>query len=327
MTANKDCQQILRELKEPFESHEIEWRAQRTVKTRNGWKAIVMPYVTNRAIQNRLDKVFGLFWSNEYFDWGNNGVKCVIKAKIEDEWVSKEDGAENTDVESIKGGFSSAMKRAAVQWGIGRYLYELDSQWVPLKEKGENYAKIKDGNNNKVLYWDCPNLSNNIVPNQQQQSGNQNNPQSDSQQQSNKASNSTNSNNQPTSNNDKQQDVNQQEALKHVEKLEKAVHLDKTLRFSLFKKANKGVVSSKTVEEGSLEELRNYYDVLLPVSFIVQTADTHNIDKKLLLAVCQNEFDFQVESINNLFLKATKDIAKKIVNNLKQYNTEQATGA
>lgn len=37
-------------------------------------------------------------------------------------------------MESTKGGLSDAMKRAAVQFGIGRYLYKLDSIWVPLKD-------------------------------------------------------------------------------------------------------------------------------------------------------------------------------------------------
>src|SRR5690606_39028946 len=52
------------------------------------------------------------------------------------EWVTKFDGAENTAVEAVKGGLSDSMKRAAAQWGIGRYLYTLESVWVPLDERG-----------------------------------------------------------------------------------------------------------------------------------------------------------------------------------------------
>lgn len=40
------------------------------------------------------------------------------------------DGAENTDIEPVKGGLSDAYKRAAVKWGIGRYLYDMEAAWV-----------------------------------------------------------------------------------------------------------------------------------------------------------------------------------------------------
>src|SRR5690606_35268028 len=52
------------------------------------------------------------------------------------EWITKWDGAENTDVQAVKGGLSSSMRRAAVQWGIGRYLYRLPSPWVPVDQQG-----------------------------------------------------------------------------------------------------------------------------------------------------------------------------------------------
>jgi hypothetical protein len=48
------------------------------------------------------------------------------------EWVWKANGAGNSDVEAEKGACSDAFKRAAVLWGIGRYLYDLDSPWVAL---------------------------------------------------------------------------------------------------------------------------------------------------------------------------------------------------
>ena len=42
-------------------------------------------------------------------------------------------------MEAIKGGLSNAMRRAAVQWGIGRYLYDLPQQWVPV----DDYKQFK----------------------------------------------------------------------------------------------------------------------------------------------------------------------------------------
>jgi hypothetical protein len=43
-------------------------------------------------------------------------------------------------MEATKGGLSDAMKRAAYQWGIGRYLYELPSVWMPIKKQGSSYV-------------------------------------------------------------------------------------------------------------------------------------------------------------------------------------------
>jgi hypothetical protein len=97
-------------------------------KNNNGIWAKVLAYVTNRAIMKRLDEVCGKAgWRNEYRDIPNNGgVECGISIKVEGEWITKWDAAENTQVEAVKGGRSGAMKRAAVQWGIGRYLYNLE---------------------------------------------------------------------------------------------------------------------------------------------------------------------------------------------------------
>lgn len=119
----------LNKFDEPFSPEDIEWRIQQSGKTRDGkvW-AMVLAYVTNRAIMKRTDDVCGKAgWRNEYRDIPNNGgVECGISIKIDSEWVTKWDAAENTQVEAVKGGRSGAMKRAAVQWGIGRYLYNLE---------------------------------------------------------------------------------------------------------------------------------------------------------------------------------------------------------
>lgn len=153
----------LSKLHEPFPSSDIEWRIGRSGKTGEGklW-ATALAYVNNRAIMERLDAVCGPEnWRNEYKEWTigqNHGVLCGISVKmLGGEWVTKWDGAENTDIESVKGGLSNAMKRAAVQWGIGRYLYKLEETFVNCagtKQPGWVYAKGKEG----VFFWQTPEL-------------------------------------------------------------------------------------------------------------------------------------------------------------------------
>jgi hypothetical protein len=156
-----DDKQIRLLLCKPFAANDIEWRVQRSgFKSGKPW-AMVLCYVTNRAIQKRLDDVFGVFgWKNEYRDIGNGGVECGISIKHEGEWITKWDAAQETNVEATKGGRSDAMKRAAVQWGIGRYMYKLEAAFANCSLDGslKHRAKGKDGNQDKSFSWSEPTL-------------------------------------------------------------------------------------------------------------------------------------------------------------------------
>lgn len=125
----------LRRLSDFFSDADLEWKPI-TVSKKTG-KALAAPYLTNRAIMDRLDDVCGPGnWCNRFAAGPGGGVLCGISIRVGEEWVTKWDGAENTDVEAVKGGLSSSMRRAAVQWGIGRYLYQVPNQWVPVNERG-----------------------------------------------------------------------------------------------------------------------------------------------------------------------------------------------
>lgn len=135
----------LARLREPFPVPDIEWKP--GAVTRDKTRGLAMAYITSRAIQDRLDDVCGpANWRNEFKSGPEGGVLCGISINVTGDpfnpnWVTKWDGAENTEVEAIKGGLSSAMKRAAVQWGVGRYLYDMPAQWVPLNDKGR-FAEV-----------------------------------------------------------------------------------------------------------------------------------------------------------------------------------------
>lgn len=160
----------LKRLKDPFDPSEIEWFI--GVTTKDKTKGLAIPYINNRAVQNRLDEVCGVDgWTNEYkvfkesdtFDKSGSiiGRKmsylCGISiwSELRSCWITKWDGAEDTDVEALKGGLSSAMKRAATQLGIGRYLYYLDSPWVEIEKKGNSYV-IKAGQTFVLPPWALP---------------------------------------------------------------------------------------------------------------------------------------------------------------------------
>jgi len=157
---------IQEKLKRPFEAHEIEWRVQQSGEKNGKCWAMVLAYVTNRAVMDRLDEVFGVGgWKNEYLPTPSmDGVMCGISAKIGDEWVTKYDGAANTDIEAVKGGLSSAMKRTAVQFGIGRYLYNLESNFATVVENRTPDSKSAKTKNGTWFNWIAPELPNFALP-------------------------------------------------------------------------------------------------------------------------------------------------------------------
>lgn len=145
-----------------FEADAIEWRIQQAGEKHGRVWAICVPYVTNRAIQVRLDEVAGPEnWRNEFRPGPDGGVMCGLSIRVGGEWVTKWDGAENTDVEGVKGGLSGAMKRAAVQWGIGRYLYALDETFANVHDNGRFRGKTREGSS---FRWDPPRLPHEVLP-------------------------------------------------------------------------------------------------------------------------------------------------------------------
>lgn len=144
--------QIQSALSAAFPAADIEWRLQ----WHNEETGLAVPFLNNRAIQNRLDEVVGAEnWRNEYLPWHKtdkvSSQLCGVSIYSQErrEWITKYDGAENTDVESVKGGLSDSMKRAAVQWGIGRYLYDMEGVWVEVEKKKKSVV-IKDNQRAKL---------------------------------------------------------------------------------------------------------------------------------------------------------------------------------
>lgn len=140
-------------LKEPFLSSRIHWRVGATTKDKK--KGIALAYIDARDVMNRLDSVCD-DWSDSYqtepprsvrkkdysgeyyFEQIPGRVICTLTIN----GISRADGAGETAVEGEKGGISDAFKRAAVKFGVGRYLYYLPNQWVELEAAGRSH-KIK----------------------------------------------------------------------------------------------------------------------------------------------------------------------------------------
>lgn len=130
---------LLKKLREPFRKEELEFRVGATNNEKN--MGLALAYVQARAIQNRLDELFGVDgWTVSYKEI-SAGFICSLSIKINDRWVTKEDGAGMTEYESVKGGISNAFKRVASSgFGIGRYLYNAKKNWYPIRQQGRGYV-------------------------------------------------------------------------------------------------------------------------------------------------------------------------------------------
>lgn len=134
-------QELFDRLAEPFPPEAVSWRVGSTTKDKD--KGMALAYLDARDVMDRLDFVCGPGgWQCDY-PHANGKTVCRIGIQVGDQWIWKADGAGDTDVEAEKGALSDAFKRAAVRWGIGRYLYGLHSPWVEIEPMGRSF-KIKE---------------------------------------------------------------------------------------------------------------------------------------------------------------------------------------
>lgn len=143
--------EIMEALKAPFKPEEVMWVIGRKSKDKS--KAEAMAYISSRAVMERLDEVVGPDkWEVEYIpaDMGTatrttykgeetysiKGFLAKMTLHLPDGDVSRMDGANCTDFSPFKGGITGAMRRVASAFGIGRYLYNLPRQWVPIDQWG-----------------------------------------------------------------------------------------------------------------------------------------------------------------------------------------------
>lgn len=137
-----DVSEIMAELAIPFPPERVHWRVGATnakkldVKPWEATKGVALAYLTARDVMQRLDDTVGPEnWQDQYEETPRR-LLCTISLRINGEWIGKTDGAGDTDMEGEKGGISDAFKRAAVKWGVGRYLYDCPAPWVDL-DKGK----------------------------------------------------------------------------------------------------------------------------------------------------------------------------------------------
>ena len=83
---------------------------------------------------DRLDEVVGVGrWQDSYKVLNDESVECTLTIL----GVTKVDVGERTNFADIRGGYSDAFKRAAVKFGIGRFLYDLLKKRSKVDQRGK----------------------------------------------------------------------------------------------------------------------------------------------------------------------------------------------
>ena len=116
MTQHQD---LFAALAAPFERDEVKVRS---------YSGRQLHYITARTVMNRLDNVLGPEnWWDEYIP-SENSVLCRLSIRLPDgSTLTKADAGGYAGMadqgDDDKSGFSDAFKRAAVKFGVARYLY------------------------------------------------------------------------------------------------------------------------------------------------------------------------------------------------------------
>lgn len=151
------------ELKDLKKVLPYKWR----VQSANQYGATCVAYINSRDVQDLLDEVVGAQnWQCRYSEHKGNlfceiGILCFGL-----DWVWKSDCGTESMVEKQKGEASDAFKRAAVMWGIGRFLYSKTIVKLPTKERNGKYVPFSEKTGKFVQSADlitkwCNQLSNN----------------------------------------------------------------------------------------------------------------------------------------------------------------------
>ena len=94
-------------------------------KSRPGRGGQKYDYITARQVQDRLDLVVGPGnWSTMYRVFDGSAVECTLTLfSVSKADVGYPNNPDHPEDESLKSAYSDSFKRAAVAWGIGRFLY------------------------------------------------------------------------------------------------------------------------------------------------------------------------------------------------------------
>ena len=138
-----EVEALTKALSAPFELTQVKFKP----AVVSGNRAMALAYVDARVIQDRLDDVLGVAgWQDDYECREDGSVVCRLRLRLGDQWVTKVDvgspSEQPDEHDRVKAAFSDALKRAAVKFGVGRYLYRLPSTWCDYDPQKRQFRQL-----------------------------------------------------------------------------------------------------------------------------------------------------------------------------------------
>ena len=145
--AKNQLDEVLRALAIPFDLQVVQWRI--TEWSDDGTRGLMMPYADPRAYSDRLNDLFTpAGWGRKYTVQTSPPVlrsnrrpaaKILVTCEVTiacigtnsgtgEEWADKEN--------ALTAAEAQAFKRSLSCFGLGRYLYDIDGEWVDLDQRG-----------------------------------------------------------------------------------------------------------------------------------------------------------------------------------------------
>jgi hypothetical protein len=120
-------------LKQPFDEKTIGIKIQSFSKNKD--RAMLVAYVQHTDVYDRLESV-DPSWSCHVASAKEVGQIVAVSMQMTVKGVTRENVGEGEDYKSA---YSDALKRVAMLFGIGRYLYDQGQAWVPYNDSQDKY--------------------------------------------------------------------------------------------------------------------------------------------------------------------------------------------
>lgn len=144
MREKKEIDHIIDNLKKEIP---YKWRVQSFSKHKP--QATCVAYIDSRDVQDVLDT--HCEWSDRYYE-ENGMLFCEITIYADGREYKRSDTGTESNTEKEKGHSSDAFKRAAVKFGVGRFLYSKKIQYLKANASKSNSSSnwVVDNNGSRV---------------------------------------------------------------------------------------------------------------------------------------------------------------------------------
>jgi hypothetical protein len=129
--------EVLQELAKPFPPDVIQFKPGAT--TKDNTKALALAYADTRAYLDRLDEAVGAGWGDDY-EVSPDGQRVVCRLTIGGVTRCDVGECDTVDKNTTTSAAAQAFKRAAAKFGLGRYIYNLPSQWVAYDKQSRRFT-------------------------------------------------------------------------------------------------------------------------------------------------------------------------------------------